>query len=150
MKSTDYPINLMPSIEDQEKIEAESLAVKEQFMMTDCKKCGSKRMAISWSKKPFPDMAKDAGALASTLVPAYYEALLYSHPSFFGVLERLDGSPEGYDLNYGPQNEQGDRALKTAHGVVLGVCAQQINHFGIPDAETLVSEAASNFNAMWS
>ncbi len=35
-------------------------------------------------------MAKDAGDLALTLVPAYYEALLYSHPSFFGVLDRLD------------------------------------------------------------
>lgn len=148
MKSTGHP--LMPSVADQEKIEAEFLKVKEQFMMTDCKKCDSRRMAIGWSKKPFPDMAKDAGDLALTLVPAYYEALLYSHPSFFGVLERLDDESDGYDLDYGAQNERGDRALKTAHAVVLEVCAQQINHFNIANAEETVSKAVGDFNAMWS
>lgn len=147
MKSTAHP--LMPSAAEQEKIEAEFLAVKEQFMMTDCGKCGTKRMSISWSKKPFADMAKDAGDLALTLVPAYYEALLYSHPSFFGVLDRLDGESEGYDLDYGPQNEQGDRAFRTAHAVLLAACAQQITHFAIADAEELVSNAVNDFNATW-
>ena len=56
------------------EVEARFQGVKEQerFLVTDCRKCGTKRLNYTWSKLDFVSMAREAGAVGKLIVPGYY------------------------------------------------------------------------------
>jgi hypothetical protein len=61
------------SQEQAEKIERDFMAVKSQFMVSDCKTCKTARLNHTWSKVDTVSMARMSDEnLWSFMVPAYY------------------------------------------------------------------------------
>jgi hypothetical protein len=67
--------------------------VREEFMITDCKKCDTKKLNNTWSKLNFVEMAKRT-KLGRLVVPGYYLPLRHAHPTFGGLSERVETSEE--------------------------------------------------------
>jgi hypothetical protein len=125
--------------------------VKDQFLVTDCKKCGTKRPNHTWSKLDFVSMACKSGALSRLIVPAYYIPLGHAHATVQSFLSRLEETPssEGVEFNPSSQPDQADMALLVAHQVMLGVLETQDKHFkpeGLTDAVHL---SLQDFEYIW-
>jgi hypothetical protein len=69
-------------------VERKYAEVKEEFMVTDCKKCGTKRLNHSWTKLDFVSMAKQTGDIGTLIVGGYFLPLRHAHSTF----RRLDGA----------------------------------------------------------
>lgn len=94
--------------------------VKNKFLVTTCKKCGSKQVGYSWSKLDFVSMAKAAGSLGEFVVPAYYLPLQHTHTTMRSILSRLEEvSPGELAFTGGAQRKEADDALKFGHLITL-------------------------------
>ena len=62
--------NVLPT-EQQEEVERNYDPVKDQYMVTDCAKCGTQRPNFSWTKLTFPAMAKRTRILGKLIHSAY-------------------------------------------------------------------------------
>ena len=60
-------------------IKTEFEKVKKQFMVTDCKKCGTEKLNHTWSKLNFVAMAKKTEHLDKLIVQAYYLPMRHGH-----------------------------------------------------------------------
>jgi hypothetical protein len=149
MKETEWPVEANLSPEQEAKVVAEYEAMKPLFESTLCKKCGKKGVGASWHKAGFVAMAKQAGGLSIYLVPAYYEALLYSHPSYFGILQKSDKESDYFNPLFESQPKEAYLALKFAHAIAMEICAQHLNSMKLEPVPQLVSKAVGDFNLAW-
>jgi hypothetical protein len=112
-------------------------AVKAEFQMADCKKCGTTRTNHTWNKVDFVSMAKSCETLRKFLVQAYYLPLQQSHPSFFALNEGLRETADGdVELDYTEQIMHESLALGAAHGILIAVLDLQKQHFQIDELES--------------
>jgi hypothetical protein len=72
-------------------IKTEFEKVKKQFMVTDCKKCGTEKLNHTWSKLNFVAMAKKTEHFDKLIVQAYYLPMRHGHSTFGAILSRLEG-----------------------------------------------------------
>jgi hypothetical protein len=72
-------------------IKTEFGKVKKQFMVTDCKKCGTEKLNHTWSKLNFVAMAKKTEHLDKLIVQAYYLPMRHGHATFGAILSRWKG-----------------------------------------------------------
>ena len=149
MKQSGWPVEPSLSKEAAAKIEADYQAIKPLFESTQCKVCGRTGVGPSWHAGGFVQMALKAGSLSIYLVPAYYEGLLYSHPSYFAVLQKTDKEAGHLTPLLEVQPNEAYRALKFAHGIMLESCAQHMKSMGLSPAPELVSKAVDDFNLAW-
>ena len=149
MKETEWPVEVSLSPEKEAKVIAEYEAIKPLFESTLCKKCGKKGVGASWHKSGFVEMAKQAGGLTIYLVPAYYEGLLYGHPSYFGVLQKNDKGSDYFNPQFESQPKEAFLALKFAHAITMEICAQHLNSMKLQPVPELVSKAVDDFNRAW-
>lgn len=110
--------------------------VKDRFMVTDCKKCGSQRLNFTWNKLDFVSMAKQAGPLAALILHGYYGPLTQAHSHGATLASRLTLLENG-GITFVPdaQRKESDGALLTAHEIILCVLEVQKTRFDLPDLE---------------
>ena len=138
------------SKEVKELREMQFQAVKENYMIDDCKKCGTKRLNHTWNKLDVVSMAKKTPWLKKYLVPGYYIPMSYAHSTVHSMLARLEAGPEGgISFNAGPQPEQADASLKTAHILILYIIREQFKHFNLDDPAQLRQRAELEYPEIW-
>ena len=131
--------------EVQEQTVAAFERVKEQFMISKCKKCDTKQLNHSWNKLNFVAMAKSTQNLGKFIHSAYYVPMRHTHSTAAALFERLDHGLEGIMFNPEPQRPQADTALRTAHTIVLEVLHIQQKRFTIPGFDHLLDQCSRDW-----
>ena len=121
------------SRDQKDRIEQEFQSVKERFLVTDCKTCGTRRLNHTWSKLDFVSMARTTGELWKLIVPAYYFGIREGHSTVGSIFSRLDADAakggEGLVFGGESQPDKADRALFTALHVLLIALGVQRDRF---------------------
>lgn len=142
----DAPQELIEQFDDLDK---EFQRVRERFVVTDCVKCGTQRLNHSWSKLDFVSMSRKAGLIGRLIVPAYYMPLDHAHSTLASITSRL--TEEDGVLSRLPEAnvDEVDMVLQTAHGVLLLVLQNQLDHFGNDDGSINIDELAPGYYKAW-
>jgi len=132
------------------EVEERFQSVKDHFMVTDCKKCGTKRLNHTWNKLDFATMAKHAGKLGALIFPAYYVPLTHAHSnvaSFTSRLAPLDGG--GFTFVPTAQRKEADTVLVTAHNIILQVLEVQDERFSVSGLKEKLQTCSQDFLDIW-
>ena len=79
------------SQEQVEKVKRDFEAVRAQFVIPDCKTCGTTRLNHTWSRMDIVSMARKADEnLSSLIVPGYYLPTREAHSTLGAIFSRLD------------------------------------------------------------
>lgn len=132
-----------------DEVETQFRRVREKFLVTDCKKCGSKRLNHTWSRLDFVSMARQTGQLGTLIVPAYYLPLEQAHSTPGGIVSRLEAEKEVTTFKDGPQREEADSCLLLGHNVLLDVLCLQQEHFGLDALAEPLKKCFQDFSAIW-
>ena len=121
--------------------------VKEKFMVTDCKKCGTKRVNHTWNKLDFVSLAKRTGSLGTLIVPGYYTPIRHAHATLGSLMSRLESGPTGSGLSFIPtaQRSEADEALMTGHNTILHVLGVQDQRFNIAGLKEQIDVCMQDF-----
>jgi hypothetical protein len=137
--------------EEWKYVETNFLRVKDRFQTTNCKKCGTKKPMISWSKKDVRSQARAAGSvLEGYYHQAYFEPTLQIHSTIPSILARMKIDPETDQL-YISTDSQRDRAkmtLSTAHFVILTILFTQEKYFQL-GLESELFERGKDLEECW-
>lgn len=134
--------------EDFVHIEDEYQKVKSMFTVEACKKCGSTRPAISWSKRDTVSLAKLAGMPQTVIYFCYSEAITYAHPSMAYIDSRFKISEDGWNYQFSSSRDEW-KTVSNAHLMTLMACQAIFKFLGIPDAELLVTDHAARWQECW-
>ncbi len=139
----------LPS-ETIEEVESNFGRVRGRFMVTDCKKCDTKRLNHTWSKLDFVSMARAVGKVGELIVPGYYLPTRQTHSTVAAVLSRLERPPtRGLIFDPGPQTKQVWMALSMAHNLLLHVLDLQREHFRIRMLEAKLEVCRRDYKEIW-
>jgi hypothetical protein len=132
------------SKEQATKIEREYAAVKEQFVVTNCKKCQTTRINHSWNKKDLVSMARESDGLWLLLPYAYLQPTRQLHSTMNSIFSRLDRevSLKGGGLMF-------DLVLRVAHIILLNVLNIQKECFHITELEPLLETCKEDASAIY-
>jgi hypothetical protein len=140
------------SPEEKQRIEREFQEVREQFMVTDCKKCGTKRLNHTWSQLDFVSMAHTTGELGMLLVPAYYLGVREGHSTVGAIFSRLDASAasagEGLIFGGESQPKRGDNAILLALHILLIALDTQREHFKLDAMNQILDQCQEDLVKM--
>jgi hypothetical protein len=133
-----------------DEIERRFADVKEQFLVTDCKECGSKRLNHTWSKLDFVAMAKKTDAIGRLIVLGYLLPLRHAHATAASLESRLEMLDDG-TVSFIPtaQRKEADQALVTAHNVILKVLGVQNTKFAVPGLNDKLQVCMQDFLDMY-
>ena len=124
-----------PDILPQDEIDKTRKAaasVKENYMIADCRKCGTKRLNHTWNKLDFVAMAKKTGGgLGTMIVPNYYFPLRHAHPSIAGLSQGMEVVDDTLTPGADSQPKLADDSLRSAHSLMLNVLEVQCERFKI-------------------
>jgi hypothetical protein len=125
-------------------------AVKQNFMVTDCKKCGTQRLNHSWSKLNFVAMSKDTGSLGKLVVQGYYIPMKHAHATFGALSSRLEVLKDD-TVSFIPtaQRKPADGAFRVAHNIVLQIVAAHNERFKVDGLEEKVQICMQDFLDIW-
>ena len=133
-----------------ENAEANYNQVKDQFQVTDCGKCGTKKINHTWSKLDFVSMAGKVGNVGQYIVPGYYIPLRETHPSFGAILSRWEKSEDGgVGWDGGRQHKWAEQALMTAHYLMLNMLDLQKEHFELQQLEGTLKQCENDITDIW-
>jgi hypothetical protein len=119
-------------------------------MVTDCKKCGTKRLNYTWSKLDFVSMASEAGEIGKLIIPGYYLPLLQTHPSMSSMFARLDAPDTGGLVFKGEaQRQHATDALMTAHNIMLNLLELQRDYFHLESLNAALQRCLQDFMDIW-
>ncbi len=97
-------------------------SVRDKFMVTDCERCGTKKLNYAWSKLDFVSMARRVGSIGQFIVPAYYVPTQQAHTTMRAILSRLEeGEDNGIVFGGHAQRKDADDALRLGHLFILSV-----------------------------
>ena len=120
------------SPEQASEIERRYQEVKDRFMVTDCKQCGTRRPNYTWSKLNFVAMATKT-TLGKLIVPGYFLPLRQAHATVGSILSRMAASTDdGISFVGEAQRKEADSALRFSHNVLLDTFRGQEEHFAVP------------------
>lgn len=142
----DAPAELTENVEE---LEAQYQRVRERFLVTDCAKCGTRRLNHTWSKTDFVTMASQSPRLGRLVIPAYYLPLGHAHSTLISATSRVKSEGSSLSRVVEPDHNEADMVLSTAHAIVLLVLAVLIEHFGEPDNMDAVNQAVADHDAAW-
>jgi hypothetical protein len=136
--------------EQEEDVIAKYAAVRDKFLQEDCKKCKTKRLQGSWTKKSMPELAKNADTiLRQFYFRAYLRPTLYSHATFIGTMWQIDTSDEGIRL-FGDkvEHENVEEALSKAHFLLVQASNVTNDFFNLGQGG-LVKELFNDWADIW-
>jgi hypothetical protein len=131
------------------KVQRRYSEVKEDFMVTDCSRCETKRLNHTWSKLDFVSMAKRTGAIGTLIVPGYFLPLRHAHSTFGGLSERLESANDRMEFQGESQPDMADQALATAHNCILDVLEVQKARFTIDGLEEQLQICLKDYLEIW-
>jgi hypothetical protein len=110
---------------------AEYDRVKERFMISLCKNCGTRRLNHSWNKLDIVSMSKKTRMLGKIVNEAYIIPLRHTHSTASSFVMRLEKGTDSHTLSFNPdaQRKEADSALRTAHLIVLEILDIQIKYY---------------------
>jgi hypothetical protein len=124
--------------------------VVSRFLVTDCKKCGTRRPNYTWSKLDFVSMARSTGATGNRIVDAYYLPMEQAHSTAAAVASRLKQKEDGsVTFDYGAERQLAGRTLITAHNLMLDMLTLQKEHFGLSVLEEPLQKCLRDFEEIW-
>jgi hypothetical protein len=124
-------------------------AVKDKFMVTDCKTCGTKRPSHSWSKLDFAAMARMT-SLGKLIALGYYIPLREAHATVASMLSRVEASEnDGISFIHTAQRKPADNALRVSHNIFLDVLRVQDEHFAVPGLKEQNELCLQDFMDIW-
>jgi hypothetical protein len=123
--------------------------LKEDFMITDCKTCGTKRLNHMWNKMDFVSLAKKTGAIGTLIVPGYFLPLRHAHSTFGGMSERLEIEDDHIGFQSESQPEMADQALNVAHNCILAVLEVQNERFDIDGLKEQLQICLKDYLEVW-
>ena len=130
-------------------IEKEYQQVKDKFMITECERCGTKRLNHTWSKLDFVSMANKT-TLGKLIVPGYLLPLRQAHATVASMVSRMvAGFNEGISFMDRAQRQESDQALRVAHNVLLDVLRLQDEHFAVPGLKERNEACLQDFVEIW-
>lgn len=133
-----------------EEVEANYQRVRGRFMVTDCKRCGTRRLNFTWSKLDLVAMARNVGTIGALIVPAYYLPTREAHSTVGAILSRLKENSDGVlTFDEGPQREKADEALISAHNLLLNVLELQREHFKLQALKEPLGRCYEDFLDIW-
>ena len=130
-------------------VEQRYAQVKADFLVTDCKTCGTKRLNNSWNEMDFVSMAKRAGAIGTLIVPGYFIPLRQAHSTFGGLKDRLKIVDDGIQFQHESEPAVADQALMTAHNCILNVVEVQSERFKIDGLQEQLQTCLRDFVEIW-
>ncbi|MDO8432187.1 MAG: DUF5677 domain-containing protein [Candidatus Binatus sp.] len=132
------------------ELEAKRAEVKSRYMVTSCKKCGTKRLNYTWSKLDFVSMARATGSTGKRLVDAYFLPMEQAHSTAGAIGSRLKEKPDG-TITFDNESQRGlaDRALITGHNLMLDMLCLQREHFGLVALDDPVAKCLKDFAEIW-
>lgn len=130
-------------------IEKNFAEVKGNFMVTDCQKCGTKRLNHTWSKLDFAAMASKT-SLGKLIVPGYFLPLRQAHATVASMLSRMAPSANnGISFVDAAQRKEADNALRVSHNIFLDVLRVQDEHFAVPGLKEQNEICLQEFMNIW-
>jgi hypothetical protein len=125
-------------------------AVKNGYMITDCKKCGTKRLNHFWQKDHLMTMAKQAGGFDSVIFNGYYRPLEESHPSAAAIARRARATGENtFEYSDDPRPEEDYFTLLSAHFLVLKAMEAVKDHFKLENMEKPLERCLQDYIEIW-
>lgn len=135
----------------EEHIIEEYEKVKDLFIEPLCKKCGTSRPQMSWTKLDVASMAKAAKSpIADWYYSWYFLPTLQTHTTMGAIFTRLRVVEE-LDFTYfssGPQREVARKMVRDSHLIMLNVLHRQNEHFQLAMDDELM-ERAKDFDDSW-
>jgi hypothetical protein len=138
-----------------EEVKAGYDEVKDRFMVTDCKTCGTKRLNHFWNKSDFVTLSKTTGSkadgrLGALIVHGYYFPLKHAHATFGALTSRLEVA-EDDSISFVPtaQRKPADEAFKVAHNVILQVLLIHNERFKVATLEEKLQICTEDFIEIW-
>jgi Family of unknown function (DUF5677) len=133
-----------------EELKSNRDRVRTRFMVRVCEKCGATGENFTWTKLDFVSMAREAGSIGQLIVPGYYLPIRQAHSTVAALLSRLiDTKDGGLTFDEGPQREQADDALITAHNILLNILDLQKEHFTLNSLEEPLQRCFQDFIDIW-
>jgi hypothetical protein len=115
--------------------------VKGNYQQTDCKKCKTKRLQPSWTKKSMPELS---GSLGATLRQLYWSCFLCPtfdiHSTYFGALRQFcsDGVLQ---LNTNTEKESVNGSLDSMKALLMALALAISKHFNVRRDRELIQLA---------
>lgn len=135
--------------EQAEEIEQAFAAVKEKYMVTNCEKCGTKRLNHTWSKLDFVAMANRT-ALGKLNAIGYMIPLRQAHATVASIVSRMKTSADnGIEFAGEAQRAEADRALRITHNIFLDVFRVQDERFAVPGLKEQNEVCLQDFVDIW-
>lgn len=137
------------SAEMASDIEKEYAQVRDKFMVTDCEKCGTKRLNHTWNKLDFVSMANKT-ALGELIVPGYLIPLRQAHATVASMVSRMATGPnESISFRDTAQRKEADQALRVGHNILLDVLRVQDEQFAVPGLKEENEARLQDFVDIW-
>jgi uncharacterized protein DUF5677 len=141
------------SPEQAAKIRSDYESVKSQFMISDCKTCGTSRMNHTWSKVDIVTMARMTKNLWPFILPGYYMPMREAHSTVGAIFSRLDpesaATEKGLIFDGKLQRDRAHTALFTAHMILLDALELQREFFKIKELEPILQTCIADYTEMW-
>ena len=141
------PDVISKDIEEQATVDYER--VKEQFTVTACEKCNTKRVNHTWTKLDIVTMSKRTRILGKLIQSGYYIPMRHTHSTAASLVERLENNAEGFSFNPDSQREEADAALRTAHTILLEILYIQKKRFEIEGFEKQVDRCNQDWKDIY-
>lgn len=138
--------------EDENKLrdlESEFNEVRSRFEVTDCEKCGTKRLNHTWHKLDFVSMAGKTGKLGSLMVPAYYMPLAQAHGTAASVAYRVGEVDEAFAIDEKSSDTEADRSFQFSHLIMLNVLTIQQEFFELQELSEPLGQAYDHYKQAW-
>lgn len=132
--------------DDLGKVQTNYDAVAHQFMVTDCKKCDSKKVAHRWGLDLI-SMAKVVG-LELMAFECYYQPLTFCHPSANGINTRWVQTADAIEYNFDSSHEE-QKVLRNAHLLLLCSFEAASKYFSIEDDEQIWAKNRATWDEVW-
>jgi len=135
--------------EQADEIEKEFALVKERYMVTDCGKCGTKRLNHTWSKLDLVAMANKT-SLGKLNALGYMIPLRQAHATVASMVSRMKTTAhDGIEFAGEAQRGEADRALRITHNIFLDIFRVQDERFAVPGLKQQNEICLQDFVDIW-
>jgi hypothetical protein len=141
--------NALPE-EKWDELKANRDRVRPRFIVKVCDRCGATDESFTWSKLDFVSMARAAGDIGQLIVPGYYLPTRQAHSTVAALLTRMEVTESGaLDFDEGPQRDDANTALITAHNLMLNILDLQKEHFKLDSLAEPLQKCFQDFLDVW-
>ncbi|NOT60639.1 MAG: hypothetical protein HOP19_10505 [Acidobacteria bacterium] len=149
----EYDVSTILSEENVEAIKAAYTEAKKRFQITDCRKCGTTRLASSWSELDVLSMAKKAQGSGNLgfydlYGSCYILPTMQLHTTAFSFSGLVEENDLDFSFKSDAYRDAAQRALIGAHNIIILVLKIQSNFFKL-DLDSEIDALGKDFLEIW-